>query len=43
MKLGNDFNRRIMITKTNLKPWTDEKGILHIGIYDFLLNEEAIL
>jgi hypothetical protein len=43
MKLGNDFNRRIVITKTSIKPWTDENGILHIGIYDFLLNEEAIL
>jgi hypothetical protein len=38
-KLGNDFNRRIIITKTSIKPWTDENGILHIGIYDFLLND----
>jgi predicted AAA+ superfamily ATPase len=43
MKLGNDFNRRIIITKTGIKPWTDENGILHIGIYDFLLNEDQTL
>ncbi len=42
MKLGNDFNRRIVVTKTSMKPWTDENGILHIGIYDFLLNDNDI-
>lgn len=40
MKLKNDFTRRIVITKTEMKPWTDEFGIRHIGIYDFLLETE---
>ena len=38
LKLKNDFSKRVIITKTAMKPWTDEYGILHIGIYDFLLN-----
>ncbi len=38
LKLKNDFSKRILITKTAMKPWTDEYGILHIGIYDFLLD-----
>jgi hypothetical protein len=43
MKLGNDFNQRMIITKTGMKSWRDENGILHMGIYDFLLNEDTIL
>lgn len=38
LKLQNDFTKRIIITKTSMKPWTDEYGILHLGIYDFLLG-----
>ena len=37
LKLKNDFTKRVMITKTMLPPWTDEYGIHHMGIYDFLL------
>ena len=40
LKLPNDFTRRIVITKTAMKPWTDEYGIVHMGIYDFLLGRE---
>lgn len=36
LKLANDFTRRFVITKTTMKPWTDEYGIVHVGIYDFL-------
>lgn len=25
-----------------MKPWTDEEGIVHLGLYDFLLNEDLI-
>lgn len=39
LKVRNDFSRRIMLTKTKAKPWTDDLGILHIGIYDFLLSK----
>lgn len=39
LKLKNDFTKRIVLTKTSMKPWTDEYGIVHIGIYDFLLGD----
>ena len=42
LKLRNDFTRRIVITKTMMKPWTDDYGIRHIGIYDFLLNSDLL-
>lgn len=38
LKLINDFTKRIVITKTTMPAWTDEYGIVHIGIYDFLLG-----
>lgn len=38
----NDFFKKIIITKTNAKPWTDENGILHLGLYEFLLNENSL-
>lgn len=37
-----DFFQRIIISKTTMKPWTDEFGIRHIGLYDFLLNDTLI-
>lgn len=40
--LSNDFTKRILITKTNVDPWTDNQGILHLGIYDFLLNRDSL-
>ena len=42
LKLRNDFTKRIVITKTMMKPWTDEYGIRHIGLYDFLPDEAAL-
>ena len=42
LKLRNDFTKRIVITKTMMKPWTDEYGIRHIGFYDFLPYEAAL-
>ncbi|MCD8336421.1 MAG: ATP-binding protein [Lachnospiraceae bacterium] len=38
----NDFFKKIVVTKTYMKPWTDESGILHIGLYEFLLNDNAL-
>lgn len=38
----NDSFRKILVTKTYAKPWTDEKGILHIGLYTFLLDENSL-
>lgn len=41
-KLTKDFFKKILITKTNMKPWVDEEGILHLGLYEFLLNENSL-
>lgn len=35
----NDFFKKFVITKTSMKPWVDEIGGIHLGLYDFLLNE----
>lgn len=42
LKNTNDFFKKIIIAKTSQKAWTDECGILHMGLYEFLLNENAI-
>ncbi len=42
LKSTNDFFKKIIISKTSQKPWTDEVGILHLGLYEFLLNENAL-
>ncbi len=36
-----DFFKKIVISKTLQRTWTDEEGILRLGLYDFLLNENA--
>ena len=41
-KHTNDFFKKILITKTSMKPWTDEEGILHLGLYEFLLNRNSL-
>ena len=33
-----DSFKKIIITKSRTKPWFDGKGILHMGLYDFLLE-----
>lgn len=42
LKNTNDFFKKIIITKTSQKPWVDDDGIVHIGLIDFLLDENAI-
>lgn len=42
LKHTKDFFKKIIIVKTSMKPWTDENGILHLGLYEFLLNENAL-
>ena len=37
-----DFFKKIIITKSLQEPWIDEDGIIHIGIYDFLLNDKIL-
>ncbi len=38
----NDFFRKIIITKTRMKPWVNEKGVITIGLLDFLLDESVL-
>lgn len=38
----NDSFKKIMIVKDVIKPWYDDDGILIMGIYDFLLNENSL-
>lgn len=38
----NDSFKKIIITDENIKRKTDEKGILTIGLLDFLLDEKCI-
>ena len=42
LKNVRDFFKKIFISKTSMKPWTDEDGILHLGLFDFLLNENSL-
>lgn len=42
LKNTNDFFKKIIVTKTTAKPWNDDDGILHLGLYDFLLNENSL-
>ena len=42
LKSVNDFFKKIIITKSNAKAWTDDDGILHLGLFEFLLNENAL-
>ncbi len=38
----NDSFRKIVVVKDDIVPWHNEKGILFIGIIQFLLDENAI-
>ena len=40
--LTKDFFKKIIISKSSMKPWIDDNGILHLGLYEFLLNEAAL-
>lgn len=42
LKSTKDFFKKIIISKTSTKPWTDEDGILHLGLYEFLLNQNSL-
>ena len=38
----NDSFKKIIIVKDDIIPWNDEKGVLYIGIEQFLLDENAV-
>ena len=37
-----DFFKKVIVTKTRMKPWLDDSGIIHVGLYDFLLDESCL-
>ena len=39
---GNDSFKKIVVVKDKIIPWHDEKGILYIGIEQFLLDENSM-
>ena len=39
LKNSGDFFRKIVIVDGNSKPWTDEDGIMYMGVIPFLLEE----
>lgn len=42
LMLTGDFFKRIIITKDTPAPYYNEKGILIMSVYDFLLNENSL-
>ena len=38
----DDSFRKIVVVKDNIVPWHDEKGILYVGVQEFLLNEGVL-
>jgi predicted AAA+ superfamily ATPase len=42
LKNSGDFFRKIVIEDGNAKPWTDENGIMYMGVIPFLLEENLI-
>lgn len=38
----DDSFKKIVVVKDNIIPWHDEKGILYVGIEEFLLDETAM-
>ena len=42
MKNSGDFFRKIVILDGNTKAWTDEDGIIYIGVIPFLLEENPL-
>ena len=39
LKSSGDFFRKIVILDGNAKPWTDEDGIMYVGVIPFLMEE----
>ncbi|WP_417098976.1 ATP-binding protein [Leyella stercorea] len=37
LRIGDSF-KKIIIVKDDIKPWTDENGILTMGLMDFLMG-----
>lgn len=42
LKAIDDSFKKVIVSKTYGKSWTDENGILRLGIMDFLLDETSL-
>ena len=42
LKRIKDSFKKVILVKENIMPWYDNNGILYLGIYDFLLNEDSL-
>ena len=42
LKKSGDFFRKVVILDGNTKPWTDDDGIMYIGVIPFLLDETIL-
>lgn len=42
LHIGDNF-KKIIIVRDDIKPWYTEEGILVLGLYDFLLDNDSIL
>lgn len=42
LKAVNDSFQKMVVSKSYGKRWTDEHGILRIGLIDFLLDENCL-
>lgn len=42
LKNSSDFFRKIVIVDGNIKQWTDEDGIIYVGVIPFLLEESGL-
>ncbi len=38
----NDSYKKIVVVKDDIIPWRDEKGILYVGIREFLLDDRSL-
>ena len=43
LRNSGDFFRKIVIVDGNAKPWTDEDGIMYMGVIPFLLDESGMI
>ena len=43
LKNSRDFFRKIVITEGNAKAWTDEDGVMYVGVIPFLLEDNLII
>ena len=43
LKNSGDFFRKIVIVDGNAKPWTDDDGIMYVGVVPFLLDSIPVV